>query len=357
MTREEIFAALAEPFDPDEVKFKPAVVSGNRAMALGYVDARVVMDRLDDVLGPGNWQTHYRELQDGVVCVLRVRVEGEWVEHEDVGSFSEQPDDGDKLKAAFSDSLKRVAVHLGIGRYLYRLPRQWADYDPQKRQFVSPPRLPTWALPRRKPEAPKPVAQSAAKQPEPAGEPPDSDPMTIGDKIGQLRQVLRQTDVDEVRFCAFLKIAKLDDLPAERYVEALRVAQAPSAGPEAHRPRASREPDGAAAEARHRLPAAVQELRHRPDGRVAGGQVPARPSVDRPRGGEGQTTREGERGGEGGEVICTREGDSRRFVPRHDAGACGRALDDEDGTIETPHRPQSGGQLVPLYRLLGPGLP
>jgi hypothetical protein len=229
MTREEIFAALAEPFDPDEVKFKPAVVSGNRAMALGYVDARVVMDRLDDVLGPGNWQTHYRELQDGVVCVLRVRVEGEWVEHEDVGSFSEQPDDGDKLKAAFSDSLKRVAVHLGIGRYLYRLPRQWADYDPQKRQFVSPPRLPTWALPRRKPEAPKPVAQSAAKQPEPAGEPPDSDPMTIGDKIGQLRQVLRQTDVDEVRFCAFLKIAKLDDLPAERYVEALRVAQAPSA--------------------------------------------------------------------------------------------------------------------------------
>ena len=43
--------SLAEPFDLGEVKFKPAVVSGNRAMAIAYVDARVIQDRLDDVLG------------------------------------------------------------------------------------------------------------------------------------------------------------------------------------------------------------------------------------------------------------------------------------------------------------------
>jgi hypothetical protein len=55
---------------------------------------------------------------------------------------SEQPDDGDKLKAVSSDALKRAAIKLGIGRYLYRLPRLWVEYDPLRRQFVRPPQLP-----------------------------------------------------------------------------------------------------------------------------------------------------------------------------------------------------------------------
>src|SRR5437868_15070194 len=42
---EAITNALAEPFDPTEVRFKPAVVSGNRSLALAYVDARVVQNR------------------------------------------------------------------------------------------------------------------------------------------------------------------------------------------------------------------------------------------------------------------------------------------------------------------------
>jgi hypothetical protein len=62
-------------------------------------------------------------------------------------------DDGDKLKAAVSDGLKRAAVKLGIGRYLYRLPRQWVDYDPQTKQFKQPPQLPGWALPAAKQSA------------------------------------------------------------------------------------------------------------------------------------------------------------------------------------------------------------
>src|SRR6266511_2261716 len=143
--------ALAEPFDRDEVKFKPAVVSGNRAMALAYVDARVIQDRLDDVMGVLNWQDEYECLSDGsVVCRLRLRLGNEWVTKVDVGGPSEQPDGGDRLKAAFSDALKRAAVKFGIGRYLYRLPSQWVDYDPHKRQFVRPPTLPASALPARK---------------------------------------------------------------------------------------------------------------------------------------------------------------------------------------------------------------
>jgi Rad52/22 family double-strand break repair protein len=141
-----VMRALSAPFADHEVKFKPQVVKGNRALALAYVDVRAIMDRLDDVLGVENWQDHYQLLPDNsVMCRLRLRIGDRWITKCDVGSPSEQPDGGDRLKAAFSDALKRTAVKFGIGRYLYRLPQQWADYDPARKQFASPPRLPDWA--------------------------------------------------------------------------------------------------------------------------------------------------------------------------------------------------------------------
>jgi hypothetical protein len=149
-----ITQALSAPFDLKEVKFKPQVVQGNRALALAYVDARVIQDRLDDVLGVEGWQDEYEVLPDNsVVCRLRLKIGGEWVTKMDVGGQSEQPDGGDRMKAAFSDALKRAAVKFGIGRYLYRLPSQWADYDPVKRQFRSAPTLPAFAVPKRQAKA------------------------------------------------------------------------------------------------------------------------------------------------------------------------------------------------------------
>jgi hypothetical protein len=137
-----IAQALAAPFENAEIKFKPQTVSGNRALAVPFVDARVIQDRLDDVLGVMGWQDSYECLPDGsVVCRLKIRLGDEWIVKEDVGGQSEQPDEGDRRKAAFSDALKRAAVKFGIGRYLYRQKPQWVDYDPQKRQFVRPPVL------------------------------------------------------------------------------------------------------------------------------------------------------------------------------------------------------------------------
>jgi hypothetical protein len=152
-----ITAALSVPFEPREVKFKPQSVKGNRALALAYIDCRVIQDRLDEVLGVENWMDDYEILTDGsVVCRLKLKLGAEWVTKTDVGSPSEQPDGGDRLKAAFSDALKRAAVKYGIGRYLYRLPPVWTDYDPQKRQFAVVPQLPAWAIPKSKSSA-KPV--------------------------------------------------------------------------------------------------------------------------------------------------------------------------------------------------------
>src|SRR5262245_12069826 len=146
--------ALTAPFPPDCVHWKPLAVRGNHALAATYLDARAVMQRLDAVFGGGGWKDAYQLVSSGsVVCTLSVKIDGEWVEKTDVSSPFEQPDDGDKLKAAFSDALKRAAIKLGIGRYLYRLPRQWVDYDPQTKQFKHAPALPVWALPAAKQSA------------------------------------------------------------------------------------------------------------------------------------------------------------------------------------------------------------
>ena len=146
-------AALSAPFGPDEVKWKPQSVKGNRALALAYLDARAVQDRLDAVFGVEGWQDEYQIQADGsVVCKLQCLLGERWVTKMDVGGMSEQPDGGDRMKSAFSDALKRAAVKFGVGRYLYRLPPQWADYDPQKKQFTRPPELPAFA--RKSPKPP-----------------------------------------------------------------------------------------------------------------------------------------------------------------------------------------------------------
>ncbi|MFO0849131.1 MAG: Rad52/Rad22 family DNA repair protein [Gemmataceae bacterium] len=171
-----VTAALSAPFAPTEIKWKPQSVKGNRAMALAYLDARAVQDRLDDVLGVEGWQDEYQQLPDGsVVCKLQLKLGDRWITKMDVGSLSEQPDGGDRLKAAFSDALKRAAVKFGIGRYLYRLQAQWVDYDPVKKQFSQTPQLPAFALPKPAKKAAEPklakpelVATKSAAHPMPA---------------------------------------------------------------------------------------------------------------------------------------------------------------------------------------------
>lgn len=185
--------ALANPFDPKEVKFKPQMVKNNRALAMGYIDARLVQDRLDDVLGVENWQDEYEILADGsVMCRLRLKLGRRWITKSDVGSPSEQPDGGDRLKAAFSDALKRAAVKFGVGRYLYRLPAQWVDYDPVKKQLAHTPQLPAFAMPRpsslvNRPSSiaggppaavPRPRSEKAVAPPAPAPAPKDEGRLT-----------------------------------------------------------------------------------------------------------------------------------------------------------------------------------
>jgi len=163
---------LADPFPATVVKWKPQQVKNGRALAVAFLDARIVMDRLDAVVGANGWQDDYSVLPDGsVVCRLSVRLAGEWITKTDVGSTSDQPDGGDRMKSAFSDALKRAAVKFGVGRYIYKLPMTWVDYDPVKKRIPYPPKLPEWAVPKAKHAD---VVGYADEEPEPNAEAPAS---------------------------------------------------------------------------------------------------------------------------------------------------------------------------------------
>jgi hypothetical protein len=191
MSADDIAGRLAEPFDPSEVRWKPAAVSGNRALAIAFVDARTVQQRLDDVLGIAGWTDAYKFLPDGsCVCKLTCLIGDRWVSKVDVGGPSEQEDEGDRRKAAISDALKRCAVKFGVGRFLYRLPRTWVSYNPQSRQ-LTPPELPAWALPWISPQ------QAEA-----------------------LAQLIGQAGVDVERFCKAYDISRPEHLPAAKFAEA-----------------------------------------------------------------------------------------------------------------------------------------
>jgi hypothetical protein len=145
-----ITEALAAPFPIARLKWKPQVVKGDKALAFPYLSVADVQNRLDKSVGIAGWKDEYEVLPCGsVVCTLSLCVGGAWISKSDVGSPSEQPDEGDRVKAAFSDALKRAAAKWGVARYLRYLKAGWVPYDTSRKQLDLSrlPALPTWAKP------------------------------------------------------------------------------------------------------------------------------------------------------------------------------------------------------------------
>ena len=110
--------ALKRPFSPDRIKWRAANFRGSKSHALLYIDARDVMDRLDEVVGPTGWTTDYLNQEEkSCQCKLGVRYDDDldWIFKSDVGT----PSTFEGVKGMYSDALKRAAVQHGIGRYLY----------------------------------------------------------------------------------------------------------------------------------------------------------------------------------------------------------------------------------------------
>jgi len=130
--------ALKRPFKVSQLKWRRGPGGGKE---LVYIDARDVMNRLDEVFGVNGWQTEFDFIGGRMMCKLSVR----WYDED--GSINEDnwhewicktdgADDSniEGAKGGISDSLKRAAVSFGIGRYLYspsafngnKEPAEWA---------------------------------------------------------------------------------------------------------------------------------------------------------------------------------------------------------------------------------------
>lgn len=111
----DISLSLAAEFHKSEIK-----VLTKNSKSMPYVTARVVMNRLDEVMGITNWWDEYTASEFSVQCRLTLRFpDGTIVTKADAGAYAGMPDDGDDDKSGYSDAFKRAAVKFGIGRFLY----------------------------------------------------------------------------------------------------------------------------------------------------------------------------------------------------------------------------------------------
>ena len=167
-----IRAQLEEPFDEEDVKWKPQMISykdkdNPKGQAAAYADARVYTDRLNEVVEPSGWF----QLVGSIVTNPFPKKVSKWGEDEkyvdvakiittvsvgiiglglktDVGES--WLDDENAATIAYSQAFKRACYPFGPGRYFYDLPKIWHPIEKKSKQFRDPgPVLPDWAKPKK----------------------------------------------------------------------------------------------------------------------------------------------------------------------------------------------------------------
>ena len=129
----DILEQLAASFPKEAIHWRAQQLTkkGDKAMALAYLDARDIMDRLDAVMTPQGWQAIHYDCGGGrLACKIGIFAGtlgegGEWIWKSD-GAGGTQVE---AEKGAFSGALKRAGVMWGIGRYLYALPAPWVPCE------------------------------------------------------------------------------------------------------------------------------------------------------------------------------------------------------------------------------------
>ena len=112
---------LSRPLDISDVDFRvQSINNGGYATILAYKDARVDMNRLDEVLTPLGWQRDYKLIDGKLFCGVAIYNgnTNEWIWKWDVGTESMT----EATKGEASDAFKRACFNLGIGRELYDYP-------------------------------------------------------------------------------------------------------------------------------------------------------------------------------------------------------------------------------------------
>lgn len=160
---------LNQPFESHEIEWRinrKGFSNGKPwATAIPYITSRAVQDRLDSVFGLFGWKNKTTMVTDkGFLSGISIKHDGEWITKMD-GAEGSNSNGMDLIKSGSSNALKRAAVLLGIGRYLYDLDEFFVDtvvsdgwkhpygnvYKDSKNQnkLVAwrTPSLPLWSLP------------------------------------------------------------------------------------------------------------------------------------------------------------------------------------------------------------------
>lgn len=167
---------LKEPFKPEDIEWRvqrSGITKGKPwAFVLAYVTNRAIMDRLDEVCGPENWENKYKDAPGGgILCGISIKVPSsqpiirdnedkttdhyyhEWITKYD----GAEQTNIEAVKGGLSSAMKRAAVQWAIGRYLYHLEAEFAIFNTNGKYSAKidenwykwdPPALPEWAVPK-----------------------------------------------------------------------------------------------------------------------------------------------------------------------------------------------------------------
>ena len=195
---------LKAPFPPEKIHWRVGATNGDKTkgMALAYIDARDVMDRLDVICGPENWQCEY---PFAGCCKIGIKIEDRWVWKSNGAGQT----DVEGEKGQFSDAFKRAGVMWGIGRYLYGLGNTWVAIKPQGRSYViaETPKLPAWALPGKNEksyaEEVSARAEQALEEELKEAELKESD--VFQGKLGYIQELCKKTNTEIATVTSFIR--------------------------------------------------------------------------------------------------------------------------------------------------------
>lgn len=112
---------LSRPLTIDDIDFRVQSINAKGyATILAYKDARIDMQRLDQAVGPLNWQRKHELIDGKLFCHVGLYnpETSQWTWKSDVGTESMT----EATKGEASDSFKRACFNWGIGRELYDYP-------------------------------------------------------------------------------------------------------------------------------------------------------------------------------------------------------------------------------------------
>jgi hypothetical protein len=121
----EIVRLLSEPFPIEAHSYKPIAFTQKGCWVAYYVDLRRIVERVQQLLGSAvTWTLEPIPSPKGYTVKATLFIylgDGVVISYEDFGYADDESTEG--YKSAATDALRRVFSHLGLGRYLYHLPK------------------------------------------------------------------------------------------------------------------------------------------------------------------------------------------------------------------------------------------